>query len=277
MTRIFLSYAQENVTCAEQLRTGLEALDYTIWREPTYPDLNSASYPRMIETAVLGSAALILAWSQYTAQNAWVERNVLFAQQLKKPIFPIMLDGTILPNTLISTLPSLIQTDCTAAVQALLALSSFPPAHSTDALITLSELASHDYIHERKAAIDRATDLLARGEHHEKILALLAYLAQNDAIMGVREKAQGVLDDEVKKLAPPTPSTFRPQDAQYIFGVRCKNGHVSYFDKRVVCTAHTSFPRVYRASAGKELDELYLTCQICGVEVVAYEDCGGYE
>jgi TIR domain len=276
MTRIFLSYAPENTACAEALRSGLEAQGYTVWRAPTYPDPTSASYPHMIETAILGSAAIVLVWSQHVVQNAWFERNALFAQQLKKPIFPIVLDGTSLPNTLISASPPLIQTNCTDAVRALLALSSFPPAHSTDALIPLSELAAHEYIRERKTAIAQAADLLTRGEHTDEVLALLAYLAKNDMIMGVRDEAQKVLDAHTPQADPSQP-VFRPQDAPYIFGVRCKNGHVSYFDKRVVCTAHTSFPRVFQPSAGKELDELYLTCQTCGVEVVAYEDCGEYK
>jgi hypothetical protein len=99
MTRIFLSYAPENATCAGALRTGLEAQSYTTWREPPYPNPNSASYPHLIETAVLGSAAVVLIWSQHAAQTAWVERHLLFAQKLKKPIFPLLLDHTSLPTT----------------------------------------------------------------------------------------------------------------------------------------------------------------------------------
>ena len=126
MTRIFLSYTQENTVCAEALHTGLEAQGYIIWREPTYPDPKSVSYPHMIETAILGSAAIVLVWSQHTAQTAEVERNVLFAQQLKKPIFPIVLDNTNLPNTLISASPPLIQTDCTDAARVLTLCSIAP-------------------------------------------------------------------------------------------------------------------------------------------------------
>ena len=133
MTRIFLSYAQENTTCAEALRTGLETQGYTTWREPTYPNPTSASYPHMIENAILGSAATVLIWSQHAAQAAWVERHLLIAQSLKKPIFPIVLDNTSLPNTLVAASPPLIQTDCTDAVRALLAVATFPPANSTDA------------------------------------------------------------------------------------------------------------------------------------------------
>jgi hypothetical protein len=273
MTRLFLSYAPENTTCAEALRTGLEAQGYTTWREPPYPNSNSASYPHMIETAVLGSAAIVLIWSQHAAQNAWVERHLLFAQTLKKPIFPLRLDTTSLPTTLVSVSPLTIQTDCIDAVAALLALPTFPPVHSTDALITLSELAAHDYIRERKAAINQAADLLARGEHAEEVLALLEYLATKDSIMGVREEAQKVLDAHAKKAAPPP--AFRPQDAHYIFGVRCKNGHLSYFDKRVVCAAYTPIPRLLDP-VGKPLDELHLTCETCGEEIVAHVDCEGY-
>jgi hypothetical protein len=273
MTRIFLSYAPENSTCAETLRTELEAQSYTPWREPAYPNPDSTSYPHMIETALLGSAAVILIWSQHAVQTAWVERHLLFAQTLKKPIFSLLLDRTSLPTTLVSVTPLTIQANCADAVAALIALPPFPPAHSTDALITLSELAAHDYIRERKAAINQAADLLARGEHADEILALLDSLAKKDSIMGVREEAQKVLDAHAKK-APPPPA-FRPQDAQYIFGVRCKNGHLSYFDKRVVCAAYTLIPRLLDP-VGKPLDELHLTCDTCGEEIIAHVDCEGY-
>jgi len=193
MTRIFLSYAPENAICAGALRTGLEAQSYTTWREPPYPNPNSASYPHLIETAVLGSAAVVLIWSKHAAQTAWVERHLLFAQKLKKPIFPLFLDHTSLPTTLVSASSFTIQADCVDAVPALIALPSFPLAHSTDALITLSELAAHEYIRERKEAINQAADLLARGEHSEEVLALLDSLATNDPIMGVREDAQNAL------------------------------------------------------------------------------------
>ena len=247
MTRIFISSAQENAHCADTLHTGLEAHGYTTWHEPASPGLTSTTYPHTVETALLGSAAVVLIWSQHAAQNAWVERHLLFAQTLKKPIFPLLLDSTNLPNILVSITPLTIQADCTDAVVALLALPSFPPAHSTDALITLSELATHEFIRERKAAIEQAATLLTRGEHREEVLALLTYLAKNDLIMGVREKAQEVLDAEAQKTAP-APPVFRPADAQYIFGVRCKNGHVSYFDKRVVCVASRPVPAPHRSS-----------------------------
>ena len=66
-------------------------------------------------------------------------------------------------------------------------------------------------------------------------------------------------------------------EAQHIFGVRCKKGHISYFDKRRVCSASKDTVREIEKSADAELDELHLKCETCGVEVVAHEDCRGYK
>ena len=66
-------------------------------------------------------------------------------------------------------------------------------------------------------------------------------------------------------------------EAQHIFGVKCKNGHVSYFDKRRVCAASRPVPREIEDSADAELDELHLNCDTCGVEIVTYQDCRGYK
>ena len=119
--------------------------------------------------------------------------------------------------------------------------------------------------------------MLKRNEHREAVLALLEYMARNDIMMGVRDKAQEVLDADAKK-APLPPSFLRPGDSRHMFGVRCKNGHVTYFDKREVCVAHSLVPRDMAKRAGVELDELHLKCEHpdCGAEVVARVDCREY-
>jgi hypothetical protein len=161
----------------------------------------------------------------------------------------------------------------TDVVTLLLALPAFPPARSNDALITLCERAAHDYIRERKAAIEQAAEMLKRGEHREAVLAVLAYLARHDLMMGVREKAQEALDADAKRQI--TPSSV-PQDSRHVFGVRCPNGHVSYFKKQIVCNANKQVPRSYIDSAGKPLEKLLLTCETCGVQVTALIDCSAY-
>jgi hypothetical protein len=114
--------------------------------------------------------------------------------------------------------------------------------------------------------------MLTRGEQREAVLALLEYVAHNDLMMGVREKAQAVLDADAKKGSVPA---SRPENSRHIIGVRCKNGHITYFDKRRICSDEATVVRGVQ-SAGLELDERDLTCGECGVTVNAHVDCRGY-
>src|SRR6266568_1369659 len=271
MTTIFVSHTQENTDCAETIRRGLEAKGYTSWCEPGYPGPTEASYPHMIENAILGSAAVVLVWSSAAAQAPWVARHILFAQRLKKLILPIVLDGTALPNTLIVDSNTIIisQPPCDDAVPQL--LPHLPQPDSTDPFIKLSEqAANNDFNSKRKEAIDQAAAMLQRNEHREEVLAILEYLASNDLMTGVRDKAQGVIDADVQK-APPAPSwRFGSDESRHIFGVRCKNGHVTYFNKQRVCPASGSVARETMDRAGKKLDILYLQCEQCGEEMVVH-------
>ncbi len=271
MSTVFVSHTQEDAACAESIRQELEAKGYSVWREPASLSMESILYPRTIENDLLRSAAIVLVWSSSAAQSEWVERHILFAQRLKKLIMPVVIDGTGLPTTLIVDTIITSQVPCADVVTQL--PSDFPSPNSTDPLIVLSEQAAHEFIRERKAAIDQAAEMLQRGEHCEEVLAILDYLAQNDLMMGVRDKAQEVLDVDTRRVTP-VPS---PDQSRHIFGVRCRNGHISYFDKRRVCSAYKEVPRAIRQSAGIELDELHLKCDQCGVEVVAREDCRGYK
>ncbi len=241
MVAIFVSYVQEDAECAEHIHQGLEAKGYSAWREPASLSMESILYPRTVENVILGSAAVILVWSNSAAQSEWIERQILFGQRLKKLIVPVVIDGTDLPNTVVSVTPITSNPPCTD-VMAQLPID-FPQPGSTDSLIKLSEQAAHEFIRERKAAIDQAAEMLQRGEHREAVLAILEYLAHNDLMMGMRDKAQEVLDADAKKGAAPA---FRSDESRHIFGVRCKNGHVSYFDKRRVCSAYKEVPRESR-------------------------------
>jgi hypothetical protein len=270
MTTIFLSSANEDRACADEIRQGLEVNGHTIWREPDFPTSAEQSYPYLIENAVLGSATLVLLWSQHAALNVWSKRHVLIAQRFFKPIVPVVLDGTALPNTLTTETPIPVTTSsCQDIVE--LVLPHLPAPEQTDALLTLSEQASHQYIRERREAIDQAEQMLQRGEHREEVLAVLEYLAHNDLMTGVREKAQEVLAAATQQQNAASPAPTRPQVARHQFGVRCKNGHVSYFDKRIVCSKHTVVMRAMRG-----LDELLLTCPVCQVEMAVDVDCEGY-
>ena len=62
-------------------------------------------------------------------------------------------------------------------------------------------------------------------------------------------------------------------EAEPTFGVTCRNGHVTYFDKGRVCSSNNR--KVVRGD-GTELDELYLKCSQCDDEMIVHVNCEGY-
>lgn len=276
MTTIFLSHAREDTACADQIRQGLEQAGYSVWHEPSYPMPGDTSYPYVIENAILGSAAVVVLWSRSAASFAWVKRHMLIAQRFFKPRVPVRLDETGLPSTLLVESLS-VEESCSDVVGHL--LSRLPAPDSSDPLLTLAEQAAHQYTRERKEAIDRAATMLQGGEQREEVLAILEYLARNDVMNGVREKAQGVLAAATQQQpASPHASATRPQDARHQFDVRCKQGHITRFDRRDVCAQKKKIARELNGDTEvmRGLDELILTCPTCGSEMAVDVDCEGY-
>lgn len=273
MTQIFISHAHEDSPCAEQIRHDLEAEGYVVWKDAQSLPPGSASYPRAIANGIRGSAAVVVVWSASAAPSEWVEREVLVAQRLRKPIFPVMTDDTDLPITLVNVQAIRSPAPCTDAVSH---LRPHLPAPSADELFDalLAEL-SHEYIRVRQEGIARAEELARKEPYGEQVLALLEDLAHNDLIGIVRDDARAALD----RLNPQPPAGLPGSpDSRHIFGARCRNGHVSYFDRREVCPASGSVIRrrtVMRG--GAEIDELILKCRECGEELTAHVDCAGYK
>jgi hypothetical protein len=275
MTTIFVSFAKEDAACAEEISRELEAKGYTVGREPKSLSMESLINHRTIENDLLGSAAVILVWSSHAAQSELVERHRMFAERLKKLIVPLVLDGTDLPNTLVAINPVPVQVPCTNVIAQI--TPSLPAPDSLDALIAFYEQAAHNHIAVRKEAIDHAAKMLRRDEHRAEVLAVLEYLAKDDLITGVRDKAQEVLVADAKRdEVPPPPPFLNLGDASDIIGVRCSKGHISSFNVRRACTEKLSpvHRRVQRA--GKELDELEFTCKTCNEVMMVPIDCEGY-
>jgi hypothetical protein len=272
MISIFVSHAKEDEACAERIRRYLEARGYRTWREPPSLSLNEFLYPRTVENVILGSAAVVLVWSSHAAQSAWVERYTLFAQSLQKPLLPVMIDSTALPATLAAVSTVSDQPSCSRVVEQLAA--QLPPPEHSDPLIALMEQASSGLIHQRKEAIDHAAAMLQRDEfplYRESILALLEYLACNDLMPDVRARAQRAIDGEKGKEQPGASSASR-----HSIAMRCHNGHITYFDKRVICRPDVKMTRTVLQSAGIMLDELILTCPQCSAKTMVHVDCRGY-
>src|SRR5260370_8884947 len=89
MTTIFVAHTQEDVQCAEQMRKGFELQGYTAWREPSTLDPSSPTYPRIVETAILGSGAVLLVWTASAAKSHCPQRFTAFSHLLHNQIVPV--------------------------------------------------------------------------------------------------------------------------------------------------------------------------------------------
>lgn len=266
-TQIYLITAAGEAAAAEPIRTGLEVQGYAVWTEPARFGPETAVYALEVERGVRASAAAVLLWSAAAAQDAWVERKLLHAQQLRKPLVALCRDTTELPSTLVAAqtlaAPELGQ----ALLNRLRAL--LPPPDQDDLLLAL---LTNELIATRKQGIAEASQQLQRGERVEQNLALLEDLARNDQFDTVRHAARAAL-----AATQPAPQVARARETQHMVGVRCANGHISYFDRREICRAQGTLHRSVER-AGKTLDELILECTHpgCGAELKARIDCEGY-
>ena len=271
MVQIFIVHSEKDTKCAEQLRQDLQAEGYQVWQADPEIAPNTASYPRMIEDGIRGSAAVVLLWSAQAAASEWVEREILFAQRLRKPVLPVLLDGTDLPVTITGVEPIRGEPSCQGVGTQV--AHHLPPAEDEGVFYLVLRQVSHPYIRERKAGIVQAMELLEAGVYREEILALIEDVARKDLMTTVQEEAQAMLNAVAQKDVPPVPENA----SRHTFGVRCQCGHVTYFDRRRVCPASSTFQRNIVRRADAELDEIYLPCEACDEEMVVRVDCEGYK
>jgi len=269
MTTICVLHTREDAACAETIRQDLKEEGYTSFHTQSFPD------DSVEKNAILGSAAVVLVWSGSAAQSKQVKQEIRLVQKLKKQLVPVVLDGTALPQTLVGVSSIASQASGIDAVVQL--LPQLLLLQSTDSLIMLYEQAAHENIHKRRAAIERAAEMLQRDEQREAVLAVLDYLAHHEPTMLLREKAQEVLVTPQGQTSPA--SLLQPSDVRHFFSAKCKNGHENVFDKRKICkTGERVLVRGSESSGDKELDELKgYTCKQCGIDLTVCVDCEGYK
>jgi hypothetical protein len=266
MNPLFLA-APPGDDAAAALRRELEALGYTFWQMPEGIAPDMVSYGRAYDDGVLAAPAVIVAWSAATAADEWAERVLLTAQRLRKLIYGVALDATPLPATL-GNLPPIAAADALRALKAQL-----PPPDMASPLDDVAALLSSDLIRKRREGIGKANELLAQAQYRETLLAWLEHLAHTDLMGSMRKLAQDVLAAERARPAPPTP----PDESRHMQGVRCPQGHITWFDKRALCADYTTFKRSVVRRADADLSEIYVKCATCGAELTIRVDCEAYQ
>lgn len=144
----------------------------------------------------------------------------------------------------------------------------------TDQLEEIRALLHHKYIRKRKRGIRKAADLLAQDLHRQELHTMLAEIARDDLISGVRELARRALEEDDRRHQGHPPQYT--QGEEHMVGGPCRHcGHPNYYDKRVVCQEEKGYREIRRGE--KTLSVIAVTCEECGegfkIEDV---DCEGY-
>ena len=93
MGYIFISYSHKDKAYAHKLHRNLLDQGFDAWIDDRI-DYGS-HWPHEIENRLQNCVAFILIMSPDSQESDWVQNELSFARQLKKPIFPILLDGNV--------------------------------------------------------------------------------------------------------------------------------------------------------------------------------------
>ena len=96
MTQIFISYSRRDLGFVEQLASDLKEAGLDVWYDLS--DLVGGTRWRIeIENAIRISQHVVMVLSPDSVGSEWVEREYLFANNLKKNIVPILYRPCDLP------------------------------------------------------------------------------------------------------------------------------------------------------------------------------------
>jgi formylglycine-generating enzyme required for sulfatase activity len=95
MSHIFISYSRKNQPYARRLADHLLARGFDVWIDDKI-DFGDR-WHRVIFKAIDECAALIVIMTPDARDSNWVEKEYLYADELKKPVFPLLLEGVRFP------------------------------------------------------------------------------------------------------------------------------------------------------------------------------------
>lgn len=91
MSHVFISYSRQNTDYAERLVDSLKAHGFDVWIDHRIE--YGVNWSSEIFTAIRECAAFIVIMSPASHESKWVRREVAYADEIARPIFPILLEG----------------------------------------------------------------------------------------------------------------------------------------------------------------------------------------
>jgi len=92
MAHIFISYSKKNKEYAYQLADYLEANGFRIWIDRTEIEYGVDWWDAIV-AGLRGCGAFIVVMTPESKDSQWVKREVFLAEQQRKPMFPLLLNG----------------------------------------------------------------------------------------------------------------------------------------------------------------------------------------
>jgi hypothetical protein len=88
---VFLSYTRRDHEQVEPLVKALEQAGVNVWLDN---DIRSGdSWWSVLQNAIREASGFIVVLTPHTAESAWVEREIMSADESKKDIIPVLLSG----------------------------------------------------------------------------------------------------------------------------------------------------------------------------------------
>lgn len=92
MSYIFISYSKRDIEFGRYLRGLLGKAGFEVWMDELGIDPSEAWWED-IEQSITNCGAFVVIMSPNARESRWVRRELLLAERLQKPIFPVLLDG----------------------------------------------------------------------------------------------------------------------------------------------------------------------------------------
>jgi formylglycine-generating enzyme required for sulfatase activity len=96
MSHIFISYSKHNTIYARELADHLLREGFDVWIDDRI-DYGEDWWGTIVQ-AIRDSGAFIVIMSPESDQSRWVQREVTIADELRKPVFPLLLAGDLLSS-----------------------------------------------------------------------------------------------------------------------------------------------------------------------------------
>src|SRR5215218_8718473 len=89
----FMSYSREDVNLQKRIVAELRGRGINVWVDIEHLIPGSPAWEREIERSIRGAAGIIVLLSPDSNNSEWVRREISFAEQNEKRIFPVLIRG----------------------------------------------------------------------------------------------------------------------------------------------------------------------------------------